>query len=131
MNDYDVQRYDAFFDELGQIEKRAMLEKAASLGWVGGGLRGLKHLVTRSPAKNLSSLRKAWKTGIRRSGGLRAGQHGPPKPMTWHEKAVSGLEGVARVPVGKAAILGAGALGVAGVGAAGGAVGQAVGSRRE
>jgi len=111
-------RYDAFFDELGQIEKRAMLTRVAALspGFVSQVVRGGRQILTK-PGNAVKAVRTAYGRGSRvaaQAGGGRLSQLG------------GGLERVWKTPQGKAAVVGAGALaGGAGLVGTGAVLGRA------
>lgn len=109
MNDMDQVRYEAFFDELGCIEKVGMLSKFAGIrpGLLEQIWRGGKQLF-RNPGAAGTAISKGWQRGV---AGAAPGAGG------WG-KALSGLKGVAGTPQGKAALV-AGGLGAAGIGGAG------------
>ena len=139
------QAYSAFFDELGEIEKRRMLTKialgkeATLLGGVAKGFRS----AAKNPGGIASRLSKAWQGGVRaqakRVGALKPVQ-GPVPPgakglgkgvgdMGAWDKISGGLRGVARSNTGKA--VGATALGVGAIGGAGYAAGRLTAPRQQ
>jgi len=122
--------YSAFFDELGEIEKRRILTKVAFLG---GAAKGTKMMLTGSKAGGgvLGRLGKAWQGGVRAQakrvgaltpiqGPVQSGAKSLGKGVgdmgTW-DHVSGGLRGVARSNTGKA--VGAAALGVGALGGAG------------
>ena len=105
----EVVMYDAFFDELGHLEKKAMMMKIAGVspGFFSQLFRGGKQLV-RSPGSFGKAISKAWGRGVA-GAGKDAGKMG---------KGWEGLKSVWGTPQGKAAIVGTGGV-LAGTGAAG------------
>ena len=96
--------YAAFFDELAQIEKRAMLKQAAFLGSVA---QGFKNLAGTAPKNIVGQLKGAWKGGVDSAKAV-----GPIRPR---DAAAGGLRGLAANDTARA--LGVGALGVGALGA--------------
>lgn len=130
--------FQAFFDELGQIEKLAMEQEVMDKeAFLGGAIRagkaaigGLKGAVKSVPtgvaqigqmgAKGTGQyLKGAWQAGKKVYGKPGAGRIG---------SAIAGLKGVAATPVGSTLALGGAALGTAGVAGAG--LGRATAPRR-
>lgn len=145
MNDqFTAALFESFFDELSQIEKRAMLQRVstpemskeaglAPLGRVGRSIgRGFKMLANTSPKQSAGRLRKAWEGGIRaRAKHWGAPVQGPlqpgasslgrgsadPNTLSLGQRLAGGMTGVLRSSTGKAlAATGAG-LGVGGLAA--------------
>jgi len=110
--------YSGFFDELSLLEKQQILEKQAlNLRTIGRGFRQ----IWKDPGKATQSIGRAWDVGVKRGGGLGAGQSGPLQGGVGNRlrQAWGGLKSVARTPAGQAAgatALGAGALGAGALG---------------
>ena len=106
MNQLDEIRYGAFFDELGRIEKRAMLEKAA----IHPALRALGQFARR-PLQTTKGLGRIAAHGYKANVGKGARGVG------------SGVVGAAKrlwkAPAGKVAIIGGGGLAAGALGAGG------------
>ncbi len=115
---YDMTTYDAFFDELGLIEKRAMLKEAAvnPRGFFGGLGEGISRIWRKGLTPALQRAGQNFNIGSR---GAAAGQGA----------LGAGLGRVWRTPSGKALILGAAAVPVA-AGVGGYALGQHSGEHR-
>lgn len=125
--------FGAFFDELGQIEKTAMLQKAASgelekeAGWFGTAVKGFKQVGrTLSGASNApktapwQQVQNAWNIGRRRGAGLGRNVSGPVPGGGVPGSLGSywgGVKSVSKLPVARAAML-TGGVGAAGLGAA-------------
>jgi hypothetical protein len=105
MTDLEQHQYDAFFDELSQIEKKAMLEKVA-LGVVGQTIKGFSRIARRGLAPSAQRMQRAFTVGAGRAKNLGT------------SSTLGGLGSVLRTREGKAtaAALGAGALGAGGAG---------------
>lgn len=117
MNEIDMVRYDAFFDELSQIEKMGMLDKFAAIrpGFLEQLWRGGKQLF-RSPGSFGTAISKGWHKGVGSAGE--------------GSKLVKGLKGVWATPQGKAAIVGGG-LAAGGIGTAGYLAGRKRGEQQQ
>lgn len=106
MNPMDEVRYEAFFDELGCIEKRAMLEKAA----LNPTLRAIGQFARR-PWQTTKSLGRIARHGYKE--GVGEGVRG----------VGSGVAGAAKrlwkAPAGKVALVGGGALAAGALGTGG------------
>ena len=123
MNDQlEAIKYEAFFDELGRIEKKAMLEKVAGVspGFVSQLVRGGRQIVRR-PQNALKAMQKAYGRGSLLQGAGGAGRAG---------QVLGGLKEMWRTPQGKAALVG-GAGTVGAIGGAGYLIGRGRGSQNQ
>jgi len=121
---YKKAMYSGFFDELGQLEKQAMLEKqAVSIGTIGKGFKKL----WKDPKKAWESAKHTFRVGADRAARGGPGAQGPIAPAKsvgdHLRRAWGGASNVARTPVGQAALVGGGGLAAVGGGAAIGASG--------
>jgi hypothetical protein len=105
MKDFDQVSYEAFFDELGCIEKVGMLSKFAGIrpGFLEQIWRGGKQLF-RNPGAAGTAISKGWQRGVQGAGE--------------GSRFLGGVRGALRTPQGKAALVGGGAV-LSGVGQAG------------
>lgn len=98
--------YAAFFDELGQIEKRAMLTKVAVSPLALGNVARVGAGMLKNPVSSAKMLGKIWQTGVKAA----------PKGADALTRAGKGVGALWRTPGGRAAILGGGAtLGAGGL----------------
>jgi len=107
----DSIRYGAFFDELGQLEKHAMIKHAA--GGSVSVMKGLSNIFGKGFGKTYGAkgpFQKAWKSGVKGAG----------KDAGWLARAKGGLKGLWGSDVGRATLVGGGTL-AGGALAAGGA----------
>lgn len=95
-------RYEAFFDELGQMEKRAMLEKVA----VAGSLYRAGRQLFRNPKAFGRGIKKSWQKGVKKEG----------PDAAWFDKGIGGLKQTWESPQGRLALGTAGAVGLTGAG---------------
>lgn len=98
--------YEAFFDELGQIEKRAMLAKTAVNPLALGNVARVGAGMVKNPLSSAKMLGKIWQTGVKSA----------PKGADALTRAGKGVGALWNTPGGRAAVLGGGAaLGAGGL----------------
>jgi hypothetical protein len=115
MDQMEQVRLEAFFDEFAELEKRAMLEKAASVTLGRGIAKGFKRLVSR-PLKDVPGvLQRGYQRGIRKAEKAMRQSFAKDMPvpqkveLSTPQRVIAGLRGVWETPTGKA--LGATAAG--------------------
>lgn len=106
MNSMDDIRYEAFFDELGQLEKRSMMEKVAIVGALKGAWKGAKNLYTGGLKSGVGKVVDAYKSGFATAGPGKSG-------------IIPGVKSALKTNEGKALALGAAGVGAAGLGIGG------------
>lgn len=109
---FPEETYEAFFDELSQLEKRSMLEKHAA--WFSGAARGFRQLYKQPISKGIGQIGTAWKAGVRRGMGLPKGQTASLSELSG-KGLLGGAKMVSKLPVVRAGLT-AGAGGLAAYG---------------
>lgn len=117
MNTMDQIRYDAFFDELGHIEKRAMLEKVAVVPGAMGlkNLWGVGKLMAKHPTQTARTLGRVAQTGYSGAAKGHSGWGGLARGAGGAAKSLWGT------PAGRVALVGGGGLALGAAGTAFGA----------
>lgn len=115
MNEVDQVMYNAFFDELGRIEKVGVLSKFAVNPLALGNVARTGLAMLRHPRMAGRTIGKIWQKGVASA----------PQGADFLTRVGKGVGALWGTPGGRAALLAGGGLSVAGLGAAGTVVGRA------